>query len=91
MCVSVCCRRDELLFREVFWLSLRTKRDRKKTREKEWEGERENVFATACLLAFGSRRRLVERERKKEERGRALAPRPVGYRSTDQHSDIEIE
>ena len=99
MCASVCCRRDELLFRGGFWLSLRTKRassgdeeeeeeERKKTtrqtdrarerereRGKERAGERENVFATACLLAFDSRRSLVKkekearREKQKPQRG----------------------
>jgi len=53
-------------------LSLRTKRDRerkkreKPTRETQREREteekkKENIFATACLLAFDSHRRLVKR------------------------------
>lgn len=77
---------------EVFCLSLRTK---KKEIEKKDEGEREerekeNIFATACLLAFDSRRGLVkkreeEEKKKTAEQKRALAPRPIGHRSTDQH------
>jgi hypothetical protein len=66
-----------LFFGEGFWLSLRTKRDRKKTREKEWEGEKENIFVAGCLLAFDSRRRLVEKaeeeEKKTEEQKKGLS------------------
>lgn len=36
-------------------------------KEAEREGEKENIFARACLLAFDSRRRLVEKGEEEEE------------------------
>jgi len=51
-----------------FGCRLGRKEIEKKTREKEWEGEKENIFATACLLAFDSRRRLVEKAEKEEKK-----------------------
>lgn len=71
MCLSVLSTRRVVL-QSGFWLSLRTKRDRNKRQErKKWEGERENIFATACLLAFDSRRLLVERRKQRREKQQA--------------------
>ena len=54
VCVSVCCRRDELFLRKVFWLSLRTKRASERERERR---EKENVES----------KREREREKKNEK------------------------
>jgi hypothetical protein len=51
-----------------FGCRLGRKEIEKKTREKEWEGEKENIFATACLLAFDSRRRLVKKKKGRRRR-----------------------
>lgn len=78
-----------------FGCRLGRKEIEKRREKKNGKEKKENIFATACLLAFDSRRRLVikgeEQKRKTAEQKRALAPRPFGHRSTDQDCDIEIE
>jgi hypothetical protein len=79
-----------------FGCRLGRKEIEKRREKKNGKEKKENIFATACLLAFDSRRRLVkkgeEKKRKTEEQKKgALAPRPIGHRSTDQYYNVEIE
>lgn len=97
MCLSVCCRRDELFRCRGFFFGCRLRqkeieRERERKTDEREEKKKENIFATACLLAFDSRRRLVKRggeEGRKQHR--ALSPLLFDCSSIVQVRTVEIE